>query len=209
LTQAYRLIGRLGSSQTLPGELSAIGLTVLNSLTKALRNRGVLLSALFQDSFTVVSGTASYTLAPRALSVSDVRYRPSGGVDTPLREVSRSEYLNVPNKAASGRPSQFYVDAQREATVLYLWPVPSNSVDAVHYSGEAVLDDLDATTDHLPVDTEYLDAMIWMTAAKLAPQFADVGSTRVQYIISHAAELEGDMLAASRPAFYSFLPDYD
>lgn len=209
LTRAFRMIRRLGQSATLPGELSSTGLAVLNLYVKSLRNRGVLLSSLFQDSFAVVADTATYTLAPRTLSISAVRFRPTNGSDRELFELSREEYLRIPNKTSSGDPSQFYVDKQRDSTVMYLWSVPASVSGAIHYSGERIIEDLDATTDDFDLDTEYLEPIVWNLAARLAPEFTNLGDPSIQFIIAKAEEMEADMLAASRPAFYSLVPDLE
>jgi hypothetical protein len=207
LTRAYRLLGLIGQSDTVPGELSTTGLAVLNGFVKSLRQRGVMLHALFQDSFTVTSATASYTLSPRVLSLSNVRYRPSGGYDTPLYELSRSEYLDMPNKTSSGRPSQFYLDQQRGVSTLYLWPVPDNSTGAIHYSAERILEDLDLTTNDFDFQPEQQHMLVWGLAAELAPEFCDLGSPRIQGIMARAGGLLEDAIDASRPAFFSIVPD--
>jgi hypothetical protein len=208
-TRAARLLGRLGGAQTLPGDVSATLLTIFNGYVKSLRSRGVMLHALFQDSFSLTNATPSYTLSPRVLSASNFRYRPSGGSDRILREITRSEYLDIPNKTSAGDPSMVYLDQQLGVSTLYVWQVQTTGSGALHFSAERILEDLDSISNDVDFDPEYQHPLVWNLAAEAAPEFTDVGSTRVQYIISHAAELEGDMLAASRPAFYSFLPDYD
>lgn len=209
ITRAYRRIRRIGQSASVPGELSTTALSELNSYVKFLRNKGVLLSSLFTDSFSIVADTASYTLDPRVLSISAVRYTPTGGNDRELFMESRERYLLIPNKASSGDPSLVYFDRQRGSSVLYIWQVPSTASGTIKYSGERIIEDLDTTTDNFDINREHLMAIEWNLAALLLPEFGAVGTADGAFIIAKAAELEMDMLMAERPEFVEFVPEFE
>jgi len=63
-----------------------------------------------------------------------------------MRRLSRSEYLNIPVKATTGRPSQFFLDKQN-AAVLKIWPAPENSTDILVFNKLVRMDDADAATN--------------------------------------------------------------
>ncbi len=46
--------------------------------------------------------------------------------DYSLARISVSDYAMLNNKLTQGRPLQIYVDRQRDAPIVYLWPVPDN-----------------------------------------------------------------------------------
>lgn len=53
--------------------------------------------------------------------------------DLPVSRVSRSEYLSIPSKTTSGRPSQFYYNRQTTPTVS-LWPSPDDATQVFVYN---------------------------------------------------------------------------
>ena len=96
----------------------------LNIMFSEWANRGVNLWTVKQATLTLTSGTATYTSATGLASpmndILEVALRRSG-TDYDLDRLSRGEYLNVPNKTTTGRPSQFYFNRQTSPEIT-VWP---------------------------------------------------------------------------------------
>jgi hypothetical protein len=51
------------------------------------------------------------------------------GTDLMMRRIGYGEYLDIPRKEQTGRPTHFFVNRQRDNPSIYLWPSPENSTD--------------------------------------------------------------------------------
>ena len=63
--------------------------------------------------------------------------------DISAERLSRSEFLNIPNKTTQARPNQFFLDRQ-VTPVLKVWPTPENSTDVIVYDALTRIDDAGA-----------------------------------------------------------------
>jgi hypothetical protein len=104
----------------------------MNLLTLEWANRGVNLWTIEQGAVPLVAGTATYTLPADTIDLMEFVLRTNDGNPATQSDVSISRvdigvYSSIPNKLSSGRPVQVYVDRQRDAPTISLWPVPNNS----------------------------------------------------------------------------------
>ena len=104
----------------------------MNFMALEWQNRGINLWTVEQSSTALVAGTASYTLAADIIDLLEHQVRTNSGVvasqaDFPLTRISVSDYAQLSNKLTRGSPLQIYVDRQRAAPVVYLWPVPDDA----------------------------------------------------------------------------------
>ena len=82
----------------------------LNLMFADWANRGLNLWTVKQETLSITSGTASYTLLDATVvDLLEVVLRNSNNVDFTLTQMSRGEYLRIPNKANSGQPSQYFL----------------------------------------------------------------------------------------------------
>ena len=108
----------------------------LNILFSEWANRGIQLWEIKQASVNLVQAQATYSTAANSTGyptdISDVleawiRNNSSGtSADVSLTKIDRSQYAAIPNKAAQGTPSQYYVDRLVAPTVT-LYTTPSSS----------------------------------------------------------------------------------
>ena len=66
--------------------------------------------------------------------------------DISMNRISRSEYLNIPNKTTKARPSQFFFD-KLSTPSLKIWPAPENSTDILVFNKLVRMDDADKGTN--------------------------------------------------------------
>jgi|TARA_R100001463_G_scaffold109549_1_gene164189 hypothetical protein len=92
--------------------------------------------------------------------------------DFAAERLSRDSYLNIPNKASTGRPSQFFIDRQITPT-LKIWPAPENNTDVFVFNRLVRMDDSDAFTDNLDVPFRFYPCLAaglaYYLAIKRAP----------------------------------------
>ena len=114
-------------------------------------NRGLNQWTIEQETVTVVKSQNNYTLNANIVDVLDCSLRRTvSGTTTDLQmsRVSRSEYLNIPNKATESRPSQYFLD-KLNTPVLKIWPAPENSTDILVFNKIVRMDDADKATNTL------------------------------------------------------------
>jgi hypothetical protein len=142
----------------------------LNIMFADWANRGVNLWTIAEVSLDMVSGTSSYTLNAFDIDIlSAVIRRTSGSTttDTELTRIGRSEYLSIPNKASSGKPTQFFVDRQT-TPVLKVWPTPDNSTDKVISYRIQRIDDVNTSAEDPDVPSRFIPCMVSGLAYNIA-----------------------------------------
>lgn len=125
--------------------------------------------------FTTVQGTAAYTgptdIPANVIDIIDVVLRRSG-VDTPVEFMTRSDYLNIPEKDIEGRPDRIFIDKQRDNLVFTLWTTPENSTDVIIYDAVRKFEDSDTAADTADIPYQMQEAFASGLAARLAEKFA-------------------------------------
>jgi len=143
----------------------------MNLMFAEWANRGLNLWTVANGTTTVTQGTAQYTLEEDVVDILDMALRRSG-TDYEMERISRSDYLDFPNKTDQGRPSQFYFDRQI-APVINLWQTPENSTDQLVYYYVRRIEDVDALTNTTGIPFRFYPCMVaglaYYLAVKRAP----------------------------------------
>jgi hypothetical protein len=121
----------------------------LNLLLADWANRGLNQWTIKQTTVTCVSGTADYTLDADTIDILSVVVR-RDSTDYGIERLSRDEYLNIPDKTSTGRPSQFFLDRQI-TPVLKVWTTPENSTDQLIFDRLVRIDDADTFKNTMEV----------------------------------------------------------
>ena len=121
----------------------------LNLLLADWANRGLNQWTIKQTTVTCISGTASYNLDADTIDILSVVVR-RDNTDYGIERLSRDEYLNIPNKTSTGRPSQFFLDRQI-TPVLKVWTTPENSTDQLIFDRLVRIDDADTFKNTMEV----------------------------------------------------------
>jgi len=119
----------------------------------------------------VYAYTAADDLTGRPLRVESVRRRDSGNIDTPLGEMAREEYFDLPNKTNTGVPVEFYYDPGRDTGTLYIWPAPTTITQTLKFTYLRALEDIDAITNNMDFPQEWLETLKYQLAVRLAPEY--------------------------------------
>lgn len=120
---------RVGGEPTL-GTEARVSRRALDLLFTDLQNRGILLHTLQQVLVTLTTEIATISCSSDTLDVLDAVVR-RNGTDLMMRRIGYGEYLDIPRKEQTGRPTHFFVNRQRDNPFIYLWPAPENSTDVL------------------------------------------------------------------------------
>jgi hypothetical protein len=158
IEEAYSRIG----GETITGKESSSGRRSLNLLFKEWSNRSIQLWSVSESTQTLTSGTANYTLNSYTIDVEDavisVTNSDNTRTDYEIERISRDDYLKIPNKADTGRPSQYFLDKQL-TPIVYLYPTP-NSADSFRYKERKALEDITAATETIDIPNRFLPCAI-------------------------------------------------
>jgi hypothetical protein len=148
----------------------------INIMLAEWANRGLNQWTIEQDTQTVTQGTAEYTLNSNVIDILDVVLRrTTNGVQTDISidRLSRSSYLNIPNKTTQSMPSQWFLD-KLISPVLKVWPTPDNSTDILVFNKLVRMDDADSGTNTLDMPFRFYPCfaagLAYYIAIKRAPE---------------------------------------
>ena len=180
----------------------------------------------FTASETVTGGTSAATATvSSAVDFEDVRssidllsavIRQDIGTteqfDLALSMVSRDEFIVIPTKRTTGRPSQFYVDRQI-TPILRLWPTPDSSSDYILvYDRLRRIEDVDAMTNTANVPFRFFPCLTaglaYYLALKKAPERDQMLKQLYEEEFERAASEDRDRASLSltpSTSFYSNL----
>ena len=117
----------------------------LNLLLLDWANRGVNLWTIEQGSIPLVTGVATYDLPANTVDLLEHVIRTGSDtnqIDINITRISVSTYSTIPNKNATGRPIQVWIDRKTGATssasvvqypTITVWPTPDPSTTYTFY----------------------------------------------------------------------------
>jgi hypothetical protein len=151
----------------------------LNLLFSEWGNRGVHLWKVQLNEATLVAGQATYTVASNVndvleayISSTSTAGNTASTNDISLTKIDRSAYAALPNKYATGQPSQYYVDRQTDPTIsLYLTPDAATYTTLKFYTINRI-EDAGAFTNTADVAYRFLPCMCSGLAYYLAQKRA-------------------------------------
>lgn len=147
-------------------EDARLALLQLNRLMKAWQAREYFDFMDTAMTVTMITGAAQTLNPVRPVWICSARFK-RGTNELPMQSMTRAEYDDLPNKTTTGTPTQFYYDRQKEAAVLYVWPVLS-AVDGetLEITYQREFTDLDMN-DAIDLPGEWWDAAVFGTAYRL------------------------------------------
>tara|TARA_R100001377_G_C3194945_1_gene112326 strand:- start:4068 stop:4940 length:873 start_codon:yes stop_codon:yes gene_type:complete len=173
--------GAFTVAETITGGTSGATAIVLTKPTSTTMELTVP-TGTFVVSETITGGTSGATTAVSAapslvdtqntIDIISAVIRRSGN-DITIERIGRSEYLQIPSKTTTGRPTQFFLDKQI-TPVIKLWQTPQNSTDILIYDRLVRMDDADAAQNDMGVPFRFFPAfaagLAYYTSIKRAPE---------------------------------------
>mgnify|MGYP003630992001 CR=1 FL=1 len=168
----------------------------LNIMFADWSNRGVNLWTIQQISTSLSAGTNSYTLNSYDIDIVSaiIRKVDSGANTTDLQitRIGRTEYLNIPNKAATGRPTQLFLDRQT-SPIVKLWPTPDSAATYTLLANTIQrIDDVSASAQDPEIPSRFMPCMAsglaYYIALKKNPEKATILKTQYEQDFKLAAD---------------------
>jgi len=134
-----------------------------------------------------------YTTAiSRPLKVPAARLlRLAGQFENPLNVLSRQEYMDLPNKASQGTPTNFFYSPRLDRGLLYVWPTPNTAPFAVRFTWYRPLQDFINSTDTMDFPREWVSPLLWNLCNDLMPLYETPPAR--QMLIMKNMEKYGDL----------------
>tara|TARA_R100001594_G_scaffold50442_1_gene83608 strand:- start:469 stop:1140 length:672 start_codon:yes stop_codon:yes gene_type:complete len=152
------------------------GIRSANLMLAEWANRGLNQWTIEQATQTVTEGTTSYSLNSNVIDLLDVVLRRTVNdtqTDISMNRISRSEYINIPNKNSKARPSQFFLD-KLSTPSLKIWPAPENSTDVLVFNKLVRMDDADTGSNTMDMPFRFYPCfaagLAYYISQKRAPQ---------------------------------------
>lgn len=206
-TWALRKINVVAAVDTPSAEDMRDAITDLNLMLKTWQMTGPNLFRQTFGSVTLVANTAFYVLSPKPFRVIEARYRDANGRDIPMLPLTRQEYVDMPQKSALGTPTQYYVDYQRTAATIYVWPVPAAvTTETVQTTFQRAIEDIDAQSNDIDIPQEWFETVGYNLAERLLERFpADERTSAL--VLRRAGELMALAKDTDREEFVRFEPE--
>ena len=184
----------IGGEDTL-GHEPASARRSINLMLKDWQNRGILLWSTSTTAVTVVASTTSYDLSSSTINALEVVIN-RDNTDIQLTRITPEQYLIIPAKTQTGRPSQYSVRRGRDNSVLSVWPIPENSTDVLKMEIVSDLEDVnksaiqnaDTPKRFLPALTCGLSYYMSMKRPLVAPERIAMLKTNYEEILTRAME---------------------
>ena len=143
----------------------------MNILLADWANRGLNQWTIEQRTQTLTSGTSEYDLGTDVIDVLNAVIRRST-TDFSISRIGRDQFLNIPTKSTTGRPSQYFLDRQITPK-LKLWATPENSTDIFVYDALTRIQDADTAKNTVEVPFRFYPCLTaglaYYLAMKKAP----------------------------------------
>jgi len=169
----------------------------LNLMFAEWANRGLNLWTVEQEVLTLTQGQSQETLASDVVDILEMALR-RDGTDIEMERISRSDYLDFPNKTTQGRPSQFYFDRSIEP-VINLWQTPENSTDQLVYYYVRRIEDADQLTETTGIPFRFYPCMVaglaYYLSMKRAPDRLQLLKAVYEEEFQRAAEEDEDRVS--------------
>jgi hypothetical protein len=92
------------------------------------------------------------------------------------------EYLKVPRKGQTGRPTQFAVRRERDQSRVFLWPIPENSTDAIKFETVKYFQDVSKSSQTADISRRFYPCLTAGTAYFMSMKRPGVDAGRIQMI---------------------------
>ena len=178
----------IGGEDTL-GHEPASARRSINLMLKDWQNRGVLLWSTSFSSVTVSASVTAYSLSSSTVDALEVVLN-RDDTNIQLERISPEEYLLIPNKTQTGRPTQYSIRRGRDNPTLSLWPIPENSTDVLKMELVSELQDVNKSAiQNADVPKRFLPCLTCGLAYYMAMKRPGVSENRIAMLKTNYEEL--------------------
>jgi len=194
IQEAMEMIG----GENILGHEPASARRSINLMLKDWQNRGVLLWTTETTAVTVSTSVTSYDLSSSTIDALEVVLR-RDDTDLQLERISPEEFLLIPKKTQTGRPSQYSIRRGRDNPVLSVWPIPENTTDVLHIERIRELQDVNkSATQNADLPKRFLPCLTAGLSYQMSMKRPNVDPTRIQMLKANYEELFNRALLEDR-----------
>ena len=178
----------IGGEDTL-GHEPASGRRSINLMLKDWQNRGILLWTTSTTLVTVVASTTAYDLSSNVINALEVVIS-RDNTDIKLTRITPEEYLIIPAKTQTGKPSQYSIRRGRDNPVMSLWPIPENSTDVIKIETVTELQDVNKSAiQNADIPKRFLPPLTCGLSYYMAMKRPGVADTRIAMLKANYEEI--------------------
>jgi len=171
----------IGGEQTLGNDPKSARRSI-NLLLQDWQNRGILLWSTNTTVVDVSASVTAYSLSSNMVDAMEVVVNLSA-TDIQLDRLSMEEYLKIPRKSQTGRPTQYAIRRGRSNPELYLWPVPDNNDYSLKIEKIKYLQDVNKAAGQIAdVSRRFLPCMTAGVAYFMSLKRAGIDGNRIMFI---------------------------
>ena len=156
----------------------------LNLLTAEWSNRGINLWTIDEGSVSLTSGTSNYNLPADTIDLLEQVIRTGTGQnqqDKNITRISASTWGTIPNKNATGRPIQVWIDRQASQPQINVWPAPDNNTYTFVYWRLKRIEDAGNGVNTQDIPFRFLPCLVAGLAFYLSLKIPNAGD-RTQFL---------------------------
>jgi hypothetical protein len=166
------LLGVVEEGQPISSEQAADMKRLLGILLHSYQAMGLRLWKATRRTIDMVASTASYSLGQGTHDiVADEILIREDGIDTRISMLTREQYMGLPNKSTTGKPTSVYFDRDTENSsgggtwagglTAYPWPVPDSSDYDLVLTCMMRVDDASSTSVDIDAPTRWYEAILY------------------------------------------------
>jgi hypothetical protein len=186
ISDALQLLGVVGGGTTTSSNDETFCLNILNKMIKAWQAQGIHLFTESEVTIPLTTGVGIMAFSSTGieqstypesivmgnpLDIQSLRYFTYQGAEVRMRKFGRAQFMEIPNKLDQANSTCFYFSPQDTYALLYIWPIPNNSVDTLTASYTRIINDFTTDTNTPDFPVAWLDALTYNLAVKVAPAF--------------------------------------
>jgi hypothetical protein len=153
----------------------------INLLLQDWQNRGIQLWTVGTTAVSVITSVTAYDLGTENIDVIEAVVN-RDNIDLQLERISMEEYLKIPRKGQTGRPTQYAVRRERDYPVVYLWPVPENNTDQIKFETVRYLQDVSRSSQTADVSRRFYPCLTAGTAYFMSMKRPNVDMGRISLL---------------------------
>tara|TARA_R110002153_G_scaffold34762_2_gene103686 strand:- start:1026 stop:1703 length:678 start_codon:yes stop_codon:yes gene_type:complete len=177
----------IGGEDTL-GHEPASARRSINLMLKDWQNRGILLWTTNTTLVTVSVSTTAYDLSSNVINALEVVIS-RDNTDIKLTRITPEEYLIIPAKTQTGKPSQYSIRRGRDNPVMSLWPIPENSTDVLKIETVTELQDVNKSAiQNADLPKRFLPPLTCGLSYYMAMKRPGVADTRIAMLKANYEE---------------------
>jgi hypothetical protein len=177
ITEAFERCGI--DPQTRTGDHARSARRSLNLLFSEWANRGINYWTVTTATLNLSAGTATYNLPAGIIDLMDVVIFNSADAtrtDTMINRITIADYNQIPNKASTGRPSQYMLDrglqsGSNNISKIYVWQTPDIGTYVLNYWSMNQLEDVTESNQDTEIPYSWNECICAGLASKLAVKY--------------------------------------